>query len=239
MPRTASSAVRRFSYDPARPKLANRWRARRPLRFSVSNGYSVFVGFMKVLLPALAVALILLLVAWPQLIPDEGSLGIDLSELSVDQADNLTMLNARFSGYDDKDQPFLVTADVASQAPDNENLIALELPKADITLEDGTWIAVTAREGQYDRTVDILDLLGQVSYFHDRGFELHTEEMQVDMQGGTAMGRTPVTGQGFFGQIEAEGFDLFERGDRIIFTGQSRLRLYPDADLRLSTGLGE
>lgn len=239
MPLGEQTSVRRFSYGRSGAAAATRWTPRRPPQFTVGRRYGLFVAVMKVALPALAVALILVLVVWPQLNPGREGFAIDLSDLSVGQPETLTVLNARFSGLDEKNQPFLVTADVASQAPDDENLITMELPKADITLEDGAWMALTAREGRYDRESEVLDLIGQVDFFHDRGYELHTEAVQMDLQTGTAIGRKPVTGHGFFGEVQAEGFDLFERGDRIIFTGMSRLLILPQAQVDLPTEFGQ
>ena len=221
---------RRFSYAGAVGGRATRWSRRRfGARLAMSGGYGVFVGIMKVLLPAAAAIFIMLLLAWPELTPDRNGLGLDLSELTIDQPEGLTMLNARFTGFDSKNQPFQVTADVAKQSPDNDSLINLELPKADITLQDGTWVTLTARDGLYDRDRHTVDLAGQVSFVQDQGFELHTESAHFDLDKGTAMGREAVTGQGVFGQIESKGFDSFNQGDRIIFTGPSRVLLYPDA----------
>ncbi len=200
-----------------------------PPRLSSHSRYSLFVGVMKLLLPALAVALLLLVAAWPQLDPANDRLDLGLSELSIEQPDNLSMLNARFSGFDEKNQPFVITADVASQAPENENLVTLELPKADITLDDGTWLALMGREGLYDREVKTLDLIGQVGFYHDAGFELHTETARIDLAAGMVSGGDPVAGHGFFGEIEAEGFQMFERAERILFIGPSRLLVYPGA----------
>ena len=209
---------------------ATRWtRGREGARHSMSEGYGLFVGIMKVLLPAAAAIFIMLLLAWPELTPDKDGFDLDLSELAIDQPEGLTMLNARFAGIDSRNQPFLVTADVASQAEDSESVVALELPKADITLEDGTWVALSARNGLYDRDQKTVELTGDVSFFHDEGFELHTETARFDLDKGTATSRETVTGQGVFGQIESTGFDSFEQGDRIIFSGPTQLLLYPDA----------
>lgn len=231
---------RRFSYAELGRARATRWaRARTGRRYSMSDGYGLFVSVMKVLLPAAAAIFIMLLMAWPELTPDKEGLDLDLSELTVDQPEGMTMLNARFAGIDSRNQPFLVTADVANQAEDAKSIIALELPKADITLEDGTWIALSARDGLYDRDQQTVALVGDVSFFHDEGFELHTKAASFDLDAGTAMGRETVTGQGVFGQIEATGFDSFEQGDRIIFTGPTRLLLYPDARARDGAEAGQ
>ncbi len=58
-------------------------------RMSVRNRYSIFVGFMKVLLPALAAALVLLVVAWPQFNIDDRGFRLSVSKLAPDQADSL------------------------------------------------------------------------------------------------------------------------------------------------------
>jgi lipopolysaccharide export system protein LptC len=230
---------RRFSYAGVVGPRAPRWsRGRLGARLAMSGGYGLFVGIMKVLLPAAAAIFIMLLLAWPELTPGKDGIGLDLSELTIDQPEGLTMLNARFTGLDSRNQPFLVTADVASQGKDDDSVITLELPKADITLDDGTWVALSARDGLYDRDRQTVDLTGQVSFFHDRGFELHTETAQFDLNKGTAMSRETVTGQGVFGQIESTGFDSFDQGDRIIFSGPSRLLLYPDAGVREPEGPG-
>jgi lipopolysaccharide export system protein LptC len=202
---------------------------RRAPRLSGRDGYSLFVGFLKVLLPALAAGLILLVIAWPQLRPLEDSVSIDIGGLSLDQADNLTMLNARYQGRDDKDQLFNLTADKASQATGGDDLIELELPKADLFTSSGAWLAVTAASGQYRRRANMLDLAGAVSLYHDEGFEMHTESAHVDLAAGTATGSDPVQGQGPYGLLNAEGFSVVDKGQRIIFFGKSRLILFQGA----------
>jgi lipopolysaccharide export system protein LptC len=212
------------SFD-ARPRSAGR----QPPRLSGRNGYSLFVGVLKVLLPALAAGLVLLVIAWPQLRPLEDSVDIGISELSLDQADNLTMLNARYQGRDDKDQLFNLTADKASQATGGDDLIELEQPKADLFTTDGAWLAVTAASGQYRRRANMLDLAGAVSLYHDDGFEMHTDSAHVDLEAGTATGSDPVQGQGPFGLLNAEGFSVVDRGQRVIFFGKSRLIIFQGA----------
>ena len=197
-------------------------------RMSMRNRYSIFVGVMKVLLPALAAALILLVVAWPQFTIDGGGFRLSVSKLAPDQADSLTMLNARFDGLDEKDRPYMLTADMATQSDSDEDLVELELPKADITLEDGTWLALTARSGEYRQQSRILDLMGSVSLFHDQGFELRTEAARVDLAKGVAEGAQPVQGHGSAGFIEAEGFRVLDRGARIIFTGKAHMIINPE-----------
>ncbi len=202
--------------------------ARQPPRLSGRNAYSIFVGWMKVVLPALAVALVLLVIVWPQFKLYEGRFRIRVSDISLEQADKLTMLNARYEGLDDKQQPFVLTADQATQSSQSKNLIDLEMSKGDITMNDGTWLAMDAQEGRYNRDSDLLDLQGDVVLFHDRGFELLSQSARVNLAAGTAEGHETTEGQGPSGSSLSDGFQVLERGDVLIFTGKSRLILYPN-----------
>jgi lipopolysaccharide export system protein LptC len=94
-------------------------------------------------------------------------------------------------------------------------------------MNDGTWLALTAKVGYYDRQTELLDLVGDVNLFHDQGFEVRTEKAQVDLKGGTASGDLPVEGQGPSGTLTAEGFRAIDSGKTVIFTGKSKMILYP------------
>ena len=198
-----------------------------PPRLSGRNGYSIFVGWMKLVLPALAVALVLLVFIWPQFKLYEGRFRIRVSDISLEQADKLTMLNARYEGLDDKDQPYVLSADQAIQSSDNKDLIDLEMPKGDISLDDGAWLAMDANEGVYHRETELLDLAGNVTLFHDNGFELRSESARIDLEAGTAEGHETTEGQGPSGSSQSEGFLVLERGDVLVFTGKSRVVIRP------------
>ncbi|MPZ09399.1 MAG: LPS export ABC transporter periplasmic protein LptC [Kiloniellaceae bacterium] len=199
-----------------------------PPRLSGRNTYSLFVSSMKLLLPALAAGLVLLVVAWPQLMPDINRSGLDFSKIARDQAKTLNMLNARYSGVDENNQPFNVAADMATQTPDNENVVELQHPKADIRATEGL-VALSARVGHYHREEEMLDLIGGVHLTHDEGFDIVTEAASVDLKEGSAAGDSAVSGTGPSGELQSEGFRLSERGQVIVFTGKSRLLIQPAA----------
>lgn len=200
----------------------------RPPRLSGRSGYSLFVGTLKVVLPALAVGMMLLVLVWPRLAPDEGGLRIGLSDLNPDGSGDLDMVNPRFQGRDTENRPFSIVAAKATQRAGGTDRIDLEAPKADITLEQGAWMALSANTGVYDRAGERLDLAGNVSLFHDRGFEMHTQTARIDLNAGVARSDAPVAGQGPAGHLEAQGFRLSQDGARIHFLGRSRLTVYPE-----------
>ena len=207
---------------------------KRPPRLPLRSRYSAFVHVLKLVLPALAVALVLLVVVWPQFDLGDSGFRVGVSKLQPESAENLSMLNARFQGLDERGRPFTITADVATQETAESDVVYLDLPKGDLTLEDESWLAVTARKGVYDRVGEFLTLQGGVNIFHDQGYHLETEEARVDLEAGRAVSDKPTHAQGPFGTVDSQGIELTDDGKRIFFTGKSRLVIYPDqeSDLR-------
>lgn len=206
---------------------------RQPPRLSGRNAYSLFITCMKLLLPAVAVGLVILVIIWPQLSPIDDRFRIDVEDLSIEQAESLSMLNARFEGRDEKNQPYSLTADVATQLPGEKEIIDFDLPKGDIMMSDGIWLAVTAKAGRFYRATEILQLTGEVTLFHDQGYEIRTEFAEVNLQSGVAEGSEPIEGQGPGGFLAAEGFRILDRGARVFFTGHSSLIAFTDAEKEL------
>ncbi len=220
----------------ANPAPAKNWRAsfisERVRRTVAGTGarYSRFVNLMKVLLPAVAVVLVILVGVWPHLQTKDNRFRIGLSTLKNRDAKDPAMINARFMGTDKNAQPFAITADFAKNLVEGTATVELEVPKADMMLDDGTWLALTAETGIYSRETQTLELVGAVNLFHDSGYEIRTAKARIDFVQGAASGTDPVRGHGPFGELVAEGFDLENKGTIIRFTGKSKLVLFPGTD---------
>ncbi|MBF0250329.1 MAG: LPS export ABC transporter periplasmic protein LptC [Alphaproteobacteria bacterium] len=188
------------------------------------RGYSRFVVGMKFLLPFLALILIALVIIWPRLNSEE-TFRIGFSLVRLSDKTEPGMDNARYVGVDDKRQPYTVTADLARLDSDS-SAVSMEMPKADLTLEDGTWLVLTADNGRFLQKEDKLELEGGVNLFHDTGYEMETQQLIMDLKKNTAVSNTPVHGHGPFGEIKSQGLRLIDKGQVIHFTGPARLTLY-------------
>jgi lipopolysaccharide export system protein LptC len=193
------------------------------------QGYSRFVVWMKVLLPVLALLLIVLIVVWPYLKLNDTRFSIGFTALRVSNVEDPAMINPRFLGADKDRQTFSITADIAKNLLNTEKSVVLEMPKADISLDDGSWLVITAKNGIYERQSETLTLNEQVNLFHDSGYEFRTESAHIDLTSGIASGSMAIEGQGPFGRLQAEGFRLVDKGKTIFFTGKSKLTIYPGA----------
>ena len=215
----------------ARPlaATASRRRPPPPARRRVL-GYSLFVNTLKFLLPMLAVLLLALVALWPHLQTQDLRFRIGFTAADTSDLEEPSFVNPRYFGTDEDNQSFSITADLARNLVGNESTVDLEMPKADITLEDGTWLVLTANAGVYGRDVQLLDLAGAVNLYHDSGYEFSTETAKIDLLQGMASGDDSVRGQGPFGNLESEGFRIVDKGRTILFTGKSRIVLYSGVD---------
>lgn len=191
------------------------------------SGPRRIVGVLKIVLPLVAVALIALLLIWPGAYQQDETLPLTFSDVDAID-DDLRMVSPRFVGSDTKDQPFIVTADAAVQDKGDPTRIILDELQADVSLEDGTWLSLSAAEGLYLTETQQLDLKGRVSIFSDIGYELHADAARVDLKNGSIESDTYIRGQGPLGEIEAKAMRVSNSGDKIIFTGGVKITLYPN-----------
>lgn len=206
----------------------------------LKDRYSYFVGLMRLTLPMAAVLLVAMIALWPMLDFEAGKFRTGfLSSLKLRDVENLTLVKPQYYGRDTKNRPYSITAELARQDNPESELISLSVPTAEITLADGTWVALTAKTGQLFRKAKSLMLKGEVSVFHDAGYSLRTKSVKIDLAGGNAVGRERVVGYGPLGKLEAQGFRIVDKGRRVFFTGRTHLLIRPGAMGSLQSNLKE
>ncbi len=205
---------------------------RQPRSRRIGGNYSRFVGLMKLVLPAAAGVLVLMIIVWPQFEDKPDGFRLRPSSVSLETAGGQKLVNARYTGTDRRDNPFTITAKALAQRNKDDEAIELIGPTADIFLNAGSWVAVTAPIGSYRKKARILKLSGGVDLFHDDGYEFHTEVATVDLVDGIASSDRPVRGHGPFGRLRSSGFRILDGGERIQFQGRTRLQLHPAAEAK-------
>ncbi len=187
--------------------------------------YSRFVRIMKVLLPALAAVLLALVVVWPRLRFDDTRFRIGFAQMSPQSVQTLSMLNARYLGLDQNNHPYSVTSDRATQEDAQPDIVDLIQPKADFVAKDGSTIFVEGDRGYYHQKAQLLDLVGTVNLYHEKGYELHTERAEINLADSSAHGEVPVHGQGPQGLLAGQGFKIAGKGADMLLTGTSTLTM--------------
>ncbi len=187
------------------------------------NRHSRRVALMRLALPAIGIVLLLIVAIWPRVAPLFDRLrfaAIDLRE-----ARELRMMNPRYVGTDRSGHPFIVTAAIGRQVPGRDDVMALDQPRADLKSHSGANLVVTADSGVYQSNTQFLDLFGQVTLTHENGTQIVTASARLDAVNNAAEGHDRVEGHGPSGDLKADGFQIVDKGDIVIFTGNSDLLL--------------
>jgi len=204
---------------------SRRWHVsqrRRQAGLWMLTGYSRFVGMMKLALPATAVAILGIIAAWPRLAPRDEQFKVAFANFNAKSVDTQSMVNPRYYGTDDKNQPYTLTAEIGTQIDQQLQQFQLQNPVADLTKPNGGGLVGNSDLGIFQQKDNTLELYGNVDLYQDKGYEVHSSSAHIDVLPGNAEGQEAAHGKGPSGTIEGEGFRLWDRGDRIIFTGKAR-----------------
>lgn len=182
----------------------------------------VMINLTKWLLPVLALALLSTIALWPELDSAADKARLSFAGISG-TVQGARMTEARYRGVDRQGRPYTLTASVAQQI--GEERVNLTLPKGDITLRDGTWLMLQAKQGVYTKHTDLLDLSHHVTLYRDDGTTMVTASATVDLKNSDAAGAEPVHAEGPFGTLDAQGFTLLDKGAIIQFAGPAHLVL--------------
>jgi len=185
--------------------------------------YSLMVRRLRIILPTIAVLTVGIVVLWPKI----HALFVQPTKTTTDER-QAKMVNGRYVGSDSHGRPYTVTYDSALQPPGG-GPIEMTNPTAELTLQNGHWVAVKAEQGRYDQQAGLIDLSGHVELFHDDGYRFMTEKAHVEFNKNLVWGERAVTGRGPRGEVVGRGFRVINNGDSIVITGPARLLLRPDA----------
>lgn len=203
----------------------------------IDRGYSTFIKFIRKFFALIAVAFIGVVVLW-LLYPSiqahitqltqtpEPSQQISAPEQPTQATGEVALIKAQYDGVDLENRPYRITADKASRSTINQDIIDMVSPLADMVSADKTWLAAMAKFGHFDQEHTILNLRDQVQLFYDQGIEFSLPSLKIDLKNNRAESTDPVSGHNAQGQIQAAGLKVEQAGERIIFQGPARLRLY-------------
>ena len=185
--------------------------------------YSRLVRRLRIILPTVAVLTVAIVILWPKIRAEFSP----PTQTSTEER-QAKMVNGRYVGSDSHGRPYTVTYESAQQPPGG-GPIEMVNPTAELTLQNGHWVAVKAAQGRYDQAAGLIDLSGNVELFHDDGYRFTTEKAHVEFNKNLVWGERAVTGRGPRGEVVGRGFRVINNGDAIVITGPARLLLRPDA----------
>jgi LPS export ABC transporter protein LptC len=142
----------------------------------------------------------------------------------IDTATN-RLEHPRFNAVDGSGQPYELNAVSAVQNKATPDRIDLVAPTGRIDLKDGKKIGLMGTSGVYQQQNQIMNLSGGVKLIEDKGMELQSDQMTIDMKSQTVTAPGTVNVTGPMGTLKASGMTGKNKDGIIIFHGPAKMTL--------------
>lgn len=138
--------------------------------------------------------------------------------------DQITATQSTVSGFDKQKQPYTVKALSGWQDNATPTLVHLEEPEGVFHRAEGSEYTIRADHGRYDTHVKALDLDGNVVLEQKERFTARMAKANVLVEEKKLVSDTPVAVTFTSGTVHANGMQITNDGDRILFLNGVRAR---------------
>ena len=189
--------------------------APRPRRTSIQawRRRSRVIRALRIVLPALIALIIAGLaasVAWNSFTAQPAQSG------SANEP--IRLVNPRFVGRDTRSRAFVLIALTATRDAQDYHKVYLDRPALVLDDEGPDPLRITARSGVYHEDNGKLEVSGGVRLSGARG-AFDTAQSLFDTKTGELVGPGPIHGTGTLGEINAKSYGVYDKGDRMVFSG--------------------
>ncbi|MES2728735.1 MAG: LPS export ABC transporter periplasmic protein LptC [Pseudomonadota bacterium] len=209
--------------DTGRSRLDDLLAAQPSQPLYVSPRRTKAVRRLRLILPLLAACLLVVVIVIAG--PGHDDPPPNIKDIAPNQIGKNALEAPRFESQDGDAQPYTITASHAYQKTDNLNIAVMGKPVADMLMKDGSWIAIQSQAGAFNQSAQFLALRGGVKVFHDSGYELTTQSLDVHLPQQEATTTTAVEGHGPMGQITATGLSVNAATSQLRFLGPAKLTI--------------
>ncbi|MEO5641020.1 MAG: LPS export ABC transporter periplasmic protein LptC [Sphingomicrobium sp.] len=186
-----------------------------------------FIRLLKLGLPALGLALLLLLAIAPFGQKSEVSFLLDKNKTDRAQ-ERMRVEAARYTGSDDKGQPFEINADHAVQRSSAVRIVDINGMNARVGLDQGP-VSIAADHGRYDLDAQKVAVPGFVRVHDENGYHLETSNVSVDLKARQLDSGGPVSGTMKLGAFSANHLSADLGNRTVTLIGGARLKIVQGA----------
>jgi len=136
----------------------------------------------------------------------------------------IRLLNPRFVGRDDKGRAFVLTAEAATRDRLDYQRVILQKPALVLDENGPDQMRINGAKGVFHEQSGKLELDGGV-HMADAKNAFNTATSLFDTKTGEVVGSGPIQGAGGLGEISAESYAVYGKGERMVFKGGVRTRL--------------
>jgi lipopolysaccharide export system protein LptC len=142
-----------------------------------------------------------------------------------DASTPIRMVNPHFFGRDSQGRAYTLGARQAVRDEASFQSVLLSFPTITLDVNGVHPSTLTADSGVYHEDSRVLFLKGHVHADNAKQSNFATDEATVDTKTGSVVGGAPLASQTPFGNVQSNGFNVFDKGDRVIFKGGVHARL--------------
>ncbi len=143
----------------------------------------------------------------------------------LDGAAPIHMVNPHFFGRDAKNRPYTLSAREASRDPSSFQRVLLTRPLIVLNTGGPHPASLVGDKGVYKEDTRILVLTGHVQGVDAKSAHFASDQAVVDTRTGSVTGPHAVASDPTQGAIQSKSFDVYDKGDRVIFRGGVHARL--------------
>jgi lipopolysaccharide export system protein LptC len=136
----------------------------------------------------------------------------------------IRLLTPRFVGRDTKGRAFVLTAESATRDRLDYQRVILKKPTLVLDENGPDLLRMTGADGIFHEQDGKLELTNGVSVADARN-TFETASSLFDTKSGEVIGSGPIQGAGGLGEIRAESYGVYSKGERMVFKGGVRTRL--------------
>lgn len=137
----------------------------------------------------------------------------------------IEMVNPHFFGRDNQGRAFTLGARQATRDEASFQRVLLVYPSVTLDAGGAHPSTLTADHGVYHEDTRLLYLQGHVRADNAATSKFATDEAVVDTRTGVVKGAGALAGQTPVGNVKSGSFDVYDKGDRVVFTGGVHARL--------------
>jgi len=191
-----------------------------PLPRGKARAHSRLVRVLRWLLPAIMVGVVVLLalLVGMHAIRRQAAAHRDAST-------PIRMLNPHFYGRDNQGRAYSLGARQAARDERSFQQVLLWYPTITQDVNGPSPSTLTADTGLYHEDTRILLLKGHVKASGAKASHFATDEAVVDTRTGIVKGPDALSSQTSMGDLQSKSFDIFDKGDRVVFKGGVHARL--------------
>lgn len=184
--------------------------------------------FIKLAFPAAAAALVGLLAVLPSL-REHTDLNLQISKPGKQEIEKLHAEKTTMYVTDKANRVSSFVAETIDETESGSQIFEIKEPHGQMPTSDEHKIDISAPVGFYDQNTKIFSLKEKVNIVYSDGMTANTAEAFYDSNISKAYGDMPISANGKYGQLKAQGFEYYTETETVVLKGKTDIHAAAEA----------